>query len=127
MASQANKPRKEDKEMKKLSLSILSFLATLVFFTSLAYSAAPQIPTTASPEPGMTPAAIVAVKSASSEGIIDASFVNSMINLMASDVEYSLNESTAVILACSPFADQQSDDYLSQPTSNISVGLKFSF
>ena len=113
--------------MIKLSLSILSYLATLVFFTSLAYSAAPQLATTASAEPGMTPASVVSVISASSGGIIDASFVNTMINLLASDVEYSLNESTAIVLACSPFADQQSEGHIYQPASNISAGLKFSF
>ena len=113
--------------MKNLSLSVLTCLTTLLFFTSLAYSADPQFPSTASPEPGMTSAAVVEVISASSGGIIDASFVNTMINLLASDVEYSLNESTAVVLACSPFVDQQRDVYLSQPASNISVGLKFFF
>ena len=127
MAFQANKPRKEDKEMKKLSLSILSFLATLVFFTSLAYSSDPQIPPAASPEPGMAPAAVVEVKLASSGGITDASLVDAMVNLLASDVEFSLNESTSIVLACSPFADQPSDARIYQPVSNISAGLKFSF
>ena len=109
--------------MKKISLSILSLLATLVFFTSLAYSADPKIPTTASPEP----AAVVAVELAASGGNTETSFVNVMLNLLDSDVEYRLNESTTIILAYSPFTTQQNDVQTYQPASNISIGLKFSF
>lgn len=113
--------------MKKISLSILLCLATLVFITSLAYSADPQIPTTASSEPSMAPVTVVDMKLAAPRGNTEASLVNVILNLLSSDVEYSLNESTAIILAYSPFATPEGDAQIYQPTSNISVGLKFSF
>lgn len=114
--------------MKRICLSILSCLATLVFFTTLAYSAEPQIPTATSSGPSMVPASAVTVTPAPFEAKTDVFLVNVIINLLASEVvEYDLDESTAIVLAYSPFADQQSEAHIHQPTSNLSVGLKFSF
>ncbi len=113
--------------MKRSSLIILSHLVSLGFITSFAYCADPQIPTSASPEAKNTPAAVVAVKSASLVGIKEISFVNIMLNLLDSDVEYRLNESSSIVLACSPFASAESDNHSYQIASEISVGLKFSF
>ena len=103
--------------MKRLRLSILACLATLLFLTSMAHSAELETPT----------AAVDVVTLAASEGYMDVSLVNAMINLLDSDVGYSLNESTAIVLACNPFADQQGDTPADQPASNFSVGLKFTF
>jgi hypothetical protein len=121
--------KKEAEEMKKLCLIILSCLATLVFLTTFAYSAESQFSTAAFTDSSMEPASVV-VKSALVGGDTDVALVNIIVNLLDSEAEYGLNESTALVLACSPFADQQSDDYddyLYQPASNISVSLKFSF
>ncbi len=113
--------------MKKVSLAILALLVTLVFFTTIAYSADSQLPASASPETSNASAAVTAVKSASFEGIMDTSFVNVVLNLLDTDVEYRLDDSSAIVLACSPFDTAEIDDHNYQMASKISVGLKFSF
>ena len=113
--------------MKLFRMSVLSCLPLLVFFASLAYSAGPQFPTATSPDSQITPASVMTVKSVRLAGTTDTSIANLMLNLLASKVEYSLNESTAFILAYNPFAEQPSESGIYQPASNLSVSLKFSF
>ena len=113
--------------MKRFSISVLSCLATLVFFATLSYSAGPQLPVTTSPDPHIASTSIASVKSPQLAGNTDISLVNLMLNLLDCKVEYSLNESTAFVLAYNPLAEQPSESGSYQPTSNLSVGLKFIF
>ena len=103
--------------MIKLRLTILACMATLLLLTTLAHSAEPETST----------AAVTVVTLAPSNDSMDVPLVNAMINLLDSDVGYSLNQSTAIVLACNPFADQQSDTPADQPASDFSVGLIFTF
>ncbi len=113
--------------MKKVNLFILSHLVILLFITTLAYSADLQIPPSASPDTSNAPAEVVAVKSASLVGIKDTSLANLMLNILDSDMEYRLDESSTIVLAYSPFAAAESDDHSNQMVSKISLGLKFTF
>lgn len=113
--------------MKKLCLSILPCLATLVFFTAFAYSAEPQISAATSSDPDFAPASDVAVDPALLGGDTDVPLVDVMINLLDSKVMYSINKSTQFTMAYSPFADLLNETHVGQPASNVSVGLKFSF
>jgi len=113
--------------MKRIFLFILTCLATLILFTTVAHSAEPQMPTAVSPDPSIAPSSIVIVKPALFEAKTDVFLVNVMIDLLASEVVYGLNESTSIVLAYSPFADQQREADIYNSTSNFSVGLKLSF
>lgn len=112
--------------MKKICLSILSGLATLACFTSLACCAEPQFPTASAPDPSRAPVAVVSLTPASG-GNSDLFLVNLMINLADREIEYDLNESTTIFMACTPFAEQQSGTRIARPLSNFSVGLKVTF
>ncbi len=102
--------------MKTSILSLLSCLAMLLLFSSVSYSADDQI----------------SLKTSES-GTAETSLVNLMVDLFEKDLEYRIDESSSLVLACSPFTDEQDagqfyqDDEIYHPTSNISVGLKFSF
>jgi len=113
--------------MKRICLPILSCLATLVFLTTPVYSAESQVPNPVPSGPSMAFSSIVDAKPALFEGNTNVFLVNVMINLLVSEVKYGLNESTAIILAYNPLAEQQSEAHTYQPVSNLSVGLKFSF
>jgi hypothetical protein len=108
--------------MKKISLSIVTLLATLLFFSSLAYSADTLIANTDFSDP-----ATVATVKAPQQVDVETSFVNVISDLMDSDVGYQLNESAAISLVYCPFDIEQNDAQADQPTSDIYVGLKFTF
>ncbi len=108
--------------MKKISLSIVTLLVTLVFFAPLAYSADTLIANTVSSEP-----ATIVVVEAPQQVNVEASFINVISDLMDSDVGYQLNESAAISLVYCPFAIEQNEVQLDQVNSDIYVGLKFTF
>ncbi len=107
--------------MKKITLSIVTLLATLVFFAPITCSADTSATTVSS-----APAA-VAVVEAPQQVNVETSFVNVISDLMDSDVGYQLNDSAAISLVYCPFAIEQNDTRSDLPSSDIYVGLKFSF
>ena len=109
--------------MRRVSLSIVSLLAVLMFSAPLAYSADILIPMTASADP----VAVAAVEPALQQVNVETTFVNAISDLMDSDVGYQLDEFAAISLVYSPFATEQSDTQIDQPASDIYVGLRFSF
>ena len=109
--------------MKKISLSIATLLATLVFFAPLAYSADILFSTAVSSES----AAVVAVEPQPQQVNVETSFVNVISDLMDSDVGYQFSESIAISLAYNPFSPDQDDIRDHQLDSDVYVGLKFSF
>ena len=113
--------------MKRAYLFIVSHLVVLLFITTLAYSADLQNPTSASPDTSNAPAEVVTVKSASLVGIKDTSLANLMLDILDSDMEFRLDESSTIVLAYNPFATVESDDQSNQMVSNISIGFKFAF
>lgn len=110
--------------MIKTRLPILPFLALWILLASSAYSAEWQSPAS---EENHAPEAVVAMKLASPGMQEDDSLLHSMMQLLDSDVEYTLNDSASVVVACNPFESQETDTHIYHPISNISVGLKISF
>ena len=109
--------------MRRVGLFIVSLLIVLVLSIPLAYSADTPIPTAVSSEP----AAVFAVEPVPQQVNLEATFVNSISDLLDSDVGYSLDESLAISLVYSPFASERSDAQANQSASDIYVGFKFSF
>ena len=105
--------------MRRIGLSIVSFLTVLLLSIPLAYSADTSIFTTVSSEP----VAVVAVEPAPQQ----VNFVKVISELMDSDVGYQLDDFAAITLVYSPFAIEKNDAHADQPGSDIYVGLKFSF
>jgi len=106
--------------MKKVTLSILSFLVISMALTSFAYSADTGVVSSES-------AAVVAVAPAPQQVDVETSFVNVISDLMDSDIGYQLNDSTSISLAYSPFSEERSDVQDHQLDSDVYIGLKFSF
>ena len=109
--------------MRRICLSIVSFLTVLTLSTPLAYSADAPISTTASSDP----AAVVAVEPAPQQVNIEASFVNVISDLMDRDVGYQFDDFAAITLVYSPFVTEKNDAYTDQPGSDIYVGLRLAF
>jgi len=109
--------------MRRVSLSIVLILATLVFFAPLAYSADTSTATTVS----FVPTSVTAVDLVPQQVNIETSFVKVISDLMDSDVGYQLDESAAITLVYCPFVTEQSDIQFGQSASKIYVGLNFSF
>jgi len=108
--------------MRRVYLSMVTLLVALVFFAPLAYSADTLIANTVSSEP-----ATVVVVEAPQQVNIETSFVNVISDLIDSDVGYQLNDSAAISLVYCPFSIEQNDIQLDQASSDIYVGLNFSF
>lgn len=112
--------------MKKLSLSIFLSLATLVFFTPSAYSAAPGIPATWS-VPNMPSALVMAETPALLRPNTRLPVARVMLHLLNSKMGYLLNESTAILLVCSSVAPPETEGQGYQPTRNLFVNFRFSY
>ena len=113
--------------MKTMCRSLLPCLVFLFVFSSVAFSSGGQNVATQVTNNGTT-ATIEAVNTMTRNELQELSLVNLMVDLLDSDIEYRLGESSTLVVVCNPFtAEQQDDDRIYQPTSNISVGLKFSF
>ncbi len=113
--------------MKRSSLPVLLFLALLVLPAPFAFCADLPGFGSRSVSSNQAPEAVVAMQLASPGSYESDSLLASMFYLLESDVEYSVNESTSVIVACNPFETQDTDAHVYHPVSNISVGLRVSF
>ncbi len=113
--------------MKRPRLPILLLLPLLITPAAIAFSA--EVPLSAPPlvSAERAPAAVVAMQLASPGKDGSDSLLDGMLDLLQSDVEYPLNESTSVTVACNPFDSQDPDAPIYHPVSHISVGLRVSF
>ncbi len=108
--------------MKRIFLPIAFGLAALLLFSPAAYSA----------DLSDNRSTTLNISAVAEDFDIDASIVGLVSDLLEKDVRVSLNNSTALVVACNPFLEMKNpgEDLLAEikpPESNISVGLSFSF